>query len=41
VEAGLARLTGGLSAFLDAGHYTWIDDPEAFLELLQEALPPT
>jgi proline iminopeptidase len=41
VEAGLARLTGGLSAFLDAGHYPWIDDPEAFVELLQEALPPT
>jgi proline iminopeptidase len=40
VEAGLARLEGGLSAFLDTGHYPWIDDTAGFLDLLGQALPP-
>lgn len=39
VEAGLARLSGALSGFLDAGHYPWLDDPAGFVSLLVDALP--
>jgi len=38
VEAGLERMPGALVSLLEAGHYPWIDDPEAFLPLLHEAL---
>lgn len=41
VEAGLARLPQALSGLLDVGHYPWLDDPNAFLDLLREALPAT
>jgi proline iminopeptidase len=37
-EAGLARLPHALSGLLDVGHYPWLDDPEAFLGLLRDAL---
>lgn len=40
VEAGLARLPQAMSGLLDVGHYPWLDDPNAFLELLRESLPP-
>ena len=40
VEAGLARLPQAMSGLLDVGHYPWLDDPHAFLELLRDALPP-
>lgn len=38
VEAVLARLPQALTSLLDAGHYPWLDDPEAFVPLLREAL---
>lgn len=38
-EAGLARLPQATTALLETGHYPWIDDPDAFLPLLEEALP--
>ncbi len=38
VEAGLARLPQALSGLLETGHYPWLDDPDAFLELLHDAL---
>lgn len=41
-EAALERLPHALFSLVDGGHYPWIDDPDAFLELLAEAmaLPP-
>ncbi len=39
-EAGLERLPGATTGLLEAGHYPWLDDPEAFLPLLRDALPP-
>jgi len=38
-EAGLARLAHATTGLIEAGHYPWIDDPDAFLPLLVEALP--
>jgi proline iminopeptidase len=38
-EAGLARLPQATTGLLEAGHYPWIDDPDAFLPLLLQALP--
>jgi proline iminopeptidase len=38
-EAGLARLPHATTGLLEAGHYPWIDDPDAFLPLLVQALP--
>lgn len=37
-EAVLVRLPQARSGLLDAGHYPWLDDPEAFLTLLRAAL---
>lgn len=37
-EAVLSRLPDALVSLLDAGHYPWIDDPEAFTPLLHQAL---
>lgn len=37
-EAVLSRLPNALVSLLDAGHYPWIDDPEAFMPLLHQAL---
>lgn len=37
-EAALTRLPTALVSILDAGHYPWIDDPEAFAPLLVQAL---
>ena len=37
-EAALARLPGALVSLLETGHYPWIDDAEAFVPLLREAL---
>ena len=37
-EATLQRLPEALVSIVDAGHYPWIDDPEAFTPLLHEAL---
>ena len=41
VEAGLARLPRAMSGLLDVGHYPWLDDPNAFVQLLRDALPAT
>jgi proline iminopeptidase len=38
-EAGLARLPQATTGLVEAGHYPWIDDPDAFLPLLRQALP--
>lgn len=38
-EAGLARAPQAMSGLLEVGHYPWLDDPNAFLDLLREALP--
>lgn len=38
IEAALQRLPGALVSLLEAGHYPWIDDPDAFPPLLREAL---
>lgn len=37
-EAGLARLPQATTGLLETGHYPWLDDPEAFVPLLREAL---
>lgn len=37
-EAALTRLPTALVSILDAGHYPWIDDPEAFTPLLVQAI---
>lgn len=37
-EAALERLPDALVSLLDAGHYPWIDDPDTFVPLLNEAL---
>ena len=39
-EAGLARLPQATTGLLETGHYPWLDDPEAFVPLLREALGP-
>lgn len=39
-EAGLARLQDAETGMIQAGHYPWLDDPDAFVPLLQEALGP-
>lgn len=39
-EAGLARLPDAVTGMVEAGHYPWLDDPEAFVPLLREALGP-
>jgi len=38
-EALLRRLPQALSGLLDVGHYPWLDDPDAFVALLRDALP--
>lgn len=38
VEVVLEGLPHALFSLLDAGHYPWLDDPEAFFGLLREAL---
>ncbi len=38
VEAGLTRMPGALVSLLDCGHYPWLEEPEAFLAVLQQAL---
>lgn len=38
-EAGLARLPTATTGLVETGHYPWLDDPEAFLPLLFDALP--
>ena len=37
-EAALARLPNARSGLLEVGHYPWLDEPEAFLDLLRAAL---
>jgi len=37
-EAGLGRRPDATTGLVDAGHYPWIDDPDAFVPLLHEAL---
>lgn len=37
-EATLERLPNALVSIVDTGHYPWIDDPEAFVPLLHQAL---
>ena len=37
-EAALERLPGALVSIVETGHYPWIDDPEAFIPLLHQAL---
>ena len=37
-EAILSRLPHARSGLLDVGHYPWLDEPEAFLELLRAAM---
>lgn len=39
-EAGLARAGDAVTGMVEAGHYPWLDDPEAFVPLLLEALGP-
>ena len=39
-EAGLARLPDASTGLVEAGHYPWLDDPEAFVPLLLQALGP-
>lgn len=38
VEAGLLRRPDAVSGLLDAGHYPWLEDPDAFVALLHDAL---
>jgi proline iminopeptidase len=38
VEAGLQELPGALFSLIEGGHYPWLDDPDMFLDLLQQAL---
>lgn len=38
VEAGLLQLPEALFSMTEGGHYPWIDDPETFLSLLEQAL---
>ncbi len=38
VEAGLAALPHALLSLFEGGHYPWLDDPEAFTEVLEQAL---
>lgn len=38
VEAGLLELPGALFSLINGGHYPWLDDPDMFLDLLQQAL---
>lgn len=38
VEAGLTRMPGALVSLLDCGHYPWLEDPELFLSVLEQAL---
>lgn len=38
VEAGLLQLPEALFSMTHGGHYPWIDDPETFLSLLEQAL---
>ncbi len=37
-ELGLARLPQATTGMVQGGHYPWLDDPETFFPLLQEAL---
>jgi proline iminopeptidase len=37
-EAALSRMPGALVSIVEAGHYPWIDEPEAFTPLLHQAL---
>ncbi len=38
VEAGLASIPHALLSLFEGGHYPWLDDPEAFTEVLEQAL---
>lgn len=38
VEPILTRMPGALVSLLDAGHYPWLDEPDAFLDVLTQAL---
>lgn len=38
VEAALSRLPGALFSAMEGGHYPWLDDPEAFMDVLKQAL---
>jgi len=38
VEAGLVRLPEALFSLTEGGHYPWIDDPDTFGSLLEQAL---
>ncbi|MDZ7800373.1 MAG: alpha/beta hydrolase [Trueperaceae bacterium] len=37
-EAGLARAPHATTGMVEGGHYPWLDDPEAFVPLVREAL---
>ncbi len=37
-EAGLMHLNDALFSMTEGGHYPWLDDPETFLSLLEQAL---
>jgi pimeloyl-ACP methyl ester carboxylesterase len=37
-ELGLARLPQATTGMVQGGHYPWLDDPDTFFPLLQEAL---
>lgn len=39
-ESGLARLPDATTGLVEGGHYPWLDDPDGFLPLLFDALPP-
>lgn len=38
VEAGLTRMPNALVSLLDCGHYPWLEEPETFLAVLEQAL---